>query len=67
MVSREHWDYDAEYCEVEVFDTPERDNPATGSVSIRLLKGMHGTITRMTASDAAVLRDKITALLEARA
>lgn len=51
---------------IEVSDTPLRDNPAYGSVSIRVEKSNHSTIQRLTRHDAEILRDKLTEYLEIR-
>lgn len=48
---------------IEVTDTPERDNPKFGAVSLQVSRGIHSTTIRMTKADAEKLAIKITKYL----
>lgn len=59
-------DSDAErHDSITVFDTPERDNPKFGSVSVAFQKGLHGSTIRMTRDDAQKLNALLTDYLQA--
>lgn len=53
-------DSDAENFEsVEVYATPERDNPKFGAVTLTVTRGRHSQTIRMTTEDAETLVTKL--------
>jgi hypothetical protein len=44
---------------IEVYPTPERDNPKFGAVTLTFTRGMHSQTTRMTTEDAETLLLKL--------
>ena len=51
------------YETVEVYDTPERDNPKFGAVCLHVSRGNNSTTLRMTRADAEILADKLSEYL----
>jgi hypothetical protein len=49
-----------DYESIEVADTPERDNPKFGAVTLQVTRGNHSQTLRMTRADAQSLADKLT-------
>ena len=60
-------DSDADnYETVEVYATPERDNPVFGSVTLHVSRGNNSQTLRMTREDAETLAAKLAAYLNAQ-